>query len=91
MPDKTGKSDLEPGAKAEGPAVSATAKPIATASREEPSTLEKVRNAVLIGGGIGFFYALFHSLNITLARGIWWLILAGAVLLIFAIFRRRTK
>jgi hypothetical protein len=91
MPDNTGKSDTEPRAKAEAPAASSSAKPVVATSQGEASTLEKLRNAVLTGGAIGFFYALFHSLNIPLARGFWWFVLVSAVVLIFAIFRRRTK
>jgi hypothetical protein len=91
MPDNTGKSATEPEAKAEATAVSSSVKPVVAARQGEASTLEKLRNAVLTGGAIGFFYALFHSLNISLARGFWWFVLISAVVFIFAIFRRRTK
>jgi hypothetical protein len=88
MPDNTAKSDTAPEAKAE--AASSSAKPVLTTSQAAAS-IEKLRNALLTGGGIGFFYALFHSLNISLARGFWWLILVSAAVFTVAIFRRRTK
>jgi hypothetical protein len=90
-PDNTRKPDTEAEEKAEVPTASATAKPAVATSQERFSTLEKLRNAVLTGCGIGFFYALFHSLNISSAPIFWWLVLGSALVLIFAILRRRAK
>jgi hypothetical protein len=90
-PDNTEKSDTGPEEKAKVPPASSSTKPGVATSQREASPIEKVRNAVLTGCGIGFFYTLFHSLNISLAPAFWWLVLASGVVLIFAILRRRAK
>jgi hypothetical protein len=90
-PDNTEKSDTGPEEKAKVPPASSSTKPGVATSQGEASTIEKVRNAVLTGCGIGFFYALFHSLNISLALTFWWLVLATAIVFIFATLRRRAK
>jgi hypothetical protein len=83
-PDNTAKSDTGLEGKTEAPTASANAKPAVATRQEEFSTLEKLRNAVLTGCGIGFFYALFHNLNISLKPIFWWLVLAAALVFIFA-------
>ena len=90
-PDNTEKSDTGPGEKAEVPTASSSTKPGVATSQRGASTLEKVRNAVLTGCGIGFFYALFHSLHISSAPIFWWLVLASGIVFIFAILCRRAK
>jgi hypothetical protein len=88
-PDKTEKSDTGPEERAEIPTASASAKPAAATSLKGSSTIKRLRDAVLTGCGIGFFYAVFRDLNIWSVPTFWWLVSASTVVLIFAILRRR--
>jgi hypothetical protein len=91
MPDNTGKSDTEPDEKAEAPTASFSAKPAVATSQGGAPTIEKLRTSILIACGIGFFYALLHSLNISLTHDFWWSIIAIANVFTFVIWRRRAK
>ena len=57
-------------------------------SHEGPQRAHRLRNAILTGLCIGFFYALFRSfLDFSLPSGpiVWWLFLGGFVLLLLVI------
>lgn len=90
-PDKPEKADTGPEEKAEIPTATDSAKPAVATSQEGSATIQRLRNAVLTGCGIGFFYTVFRDLNISSTPTFWWLVLASAVVLRFAISRRRAK
>jgi hypothetical protein len=90
-PDNSGKSDTKAEAKAEAPTTSPPAKPAVARRQGEISTVEKIRNAILTGVTIGFFYTLFHSLHLSLTHSFWWLVSVGAVVFIVAISCRPSK
>ena len=90
-PDNSGKSTDIGDASAEAPTTSSPGKPVVATKQAKISTVEKIRNAILTGVSIGFFYTLFHSLHLPLAHSFWWLVSVGAVVFVIAISCWRSK
>jgi hypothetical protein len=91
IPDNTGKSRAKRQEKDHVPNNPDFAKSSSATSQTGSATIQKVRNAILTGCCIGFFYTLFRNLNLSSAPIFWSLVVAGSVVFAFAILRRSPK